>query len=133
MKNINGLFSKNKNINSIDFEVRLLTIAKQIGERLRSYRNQKGWSQEELAERAGVHPTYIGQLERGEKNATLDSISKVAVALNISLSQLFENISLSPNSTNIPSQCYSIIQQQPLKDQKALLDIVLAAIKYKTV
>lgn len=110
-----------------------MTIAKQIGERLRSYRNQKGWSQEELAERAGVHPTYIGQLERGEKNATLDSISKVAVALNISLSQLFENISLSPNSTNIPSQCYSIIQQQPLKDQKALLDIVLAAIKYKTV
>ena len=113
--------------------MRLLSIAKQIGERLRSYRNQNGWSQEELAERAGLHPTYIGQLERGEKNATLDSISKVAVALNISLSQLFENISLAPDPVNIPSQCYSIIQQQPLKDQEALLEIVLAAIKYKTI
>lgn len=109
-----------------------MSIAKQVGERLRSYRNQNGWSQEELAERAGLHPTYIGQLERGEKNATLDSISKVAVALNISLSQLFENISLSPNPTNIPSQCYSIIQQQPVKDQEALLEILLATIKYKS-
>ena len=42
-------------------------ISKVLGERLRSYRNQKGWSQEKLAERAGLHPTYIGQLERGEK------------------------------------------------------------------
>ena len=109
-----------------------MSIAKQVGERLRSYRNQNGWSQEELAERAGLHPTYIGQLERGEKNATLDSISKVAVALNISLSQLFENISLSPDPTNIPSQCYSIIQQQPIKDQEALLEILLATIKYKS-
>ena len=110
-----------------------MSIAKQIGERLRSYRNQKGWSQEELAEQAGLHPTYIGQLERGEKNATLDSISKVALALNISLSQLFESISLSSDTTNIPSRCYSIIQQQPLKDQEALLEIVLATIKYKTI
>ncbi len=109
-----------------------MSIAKQVGERLRSYRNQNGWSQEELAERAGLHPTYIGQLERGEKNATLDSISKVAVALNISLSQLFENISLSPDPTNIPSKCYSIIQQQPVKDQEALLEILLATIKYKS-
>lgn len=110
-----------------------MSIAKQIGERLRSYRNQNGWSQEELAERAGLHPTYIGQLERGEKNATLDTISKVAIALNISLAELFENIALSPDSTNIPSKCYSIIQQQPLKDQEALLEIVLAAIKYKSI
>ena len=38
-----------------------------IGERLRSYRRQKGWSQELLAEHADLHATYIGQLERGEK------------------------------------------------------------------
>ena len=110
-----------------------MSIAKQIGDRLRSYRNQKGWSQEELAEQAGLPPTYIGQLERGEKNATLDSISKVALALNISLSQLFESISLSSDTTNIPSRCYSIIQQQPLKDHEALLEIVLATIKYKSI
>ena len=40
-------------------------IAKIIGQRIRNYRTQKGLSQEKLAELAGCHPTYIGQLERG--------------------------------------------------------------------
>ena len=52
-------------------------IAKIIGQRIRNYRTQKGLSQEKLAELAGCHPTYIGQLERGEKNATVDSISRI--------------------------------------------------------
>lgn len=38
-----------------------------IGERIRNFRKQKGWSQEELADIANLHATYIGQLERGEK------------------------------------------------------------------
>ena len=46
-------------------------IAKFIGQRIRNYRTQQNLSQEKLAEMAGCHPTYIGQLERGEKNATL--------------------------------------------------------------
>lgn len=106
-------------------------IAKQIGERLRAYRNQKGWSQEELAERAGFHPTYIGQLERGEKNATIESISRVSGALGIPLSVLFENISVQPVEDGIPSKCYEIIQKQPLKDQEALLNMLKAVIDYK--
>lgn len=61
-----------------------------IGQRIRNYRIQKNLSQEQLSELANCHPTYIGQLERGEKNATLESIQKVAQALNIPLSQLFE-------------------------------------------
>ena len=45
-----------------------MSIAKIIGDRIRAYRNQKGWSQEYLAEKADVHHTYIGQLERSEKS-----------------------------------------------------------------
>ena len=63
-----------------------------IGQRIRNYRIQKNLSQEQLSELASCHPTYIGQLERGEKNATLESIQKVAQALDIPLSQLFEKI-----------------------------------------
>lgn len=44
------------------------TMSKALGARLRQYRIQKGYSQERLAGLAGVHPTYVGQLERGEKN-----------------------------------------------------------------
>lgn len=108
-----------------------MAIARELGERLRAYRVQRGWSQEELAERADLHTTYIGQLERGEKNATIESISKVAAALNISLSKLFENISLTSGEKDIPSRCYDIIQRQSLKDQKLLLDIMDAVVAYK--
>ena len=45
-------------------------IAKTVGQRIRSYRLQLGFSQEKVAELSGCHPTYIGQVERGEKNAT---------------------------------------------------------------
>ena len=108
-----------------------MTIARELGERLRAYRTQRGWSQEELAERSDLHTTYIGQLERGEKNATIESISKVAAALDISLSKLFENISLASSEKDIPSRCYDLIQKQPLRDQKLLLDILDAVIAYK--
>ena len=64
------------------------TIALQVGQRIRNYRIQAGLSQEKLAELASYHPTYIGQLERGEKNATLESIERVASALNVPLSRL---------------------------------------------
>lgn len=58
-----------------------MSIAKIIGDRIRAYRNQKGWSQEYLAEKAEVHHTYIGQLERGEKNATIESISRFFILI----------------------------------------------------
>lgn len=51
-------------------------LTKIIGQRVRNYRTEKGLSQEKLAELSGCHPTYIGQVERGEKNATLDSNRK---------------------------------------------------------
>ena len=67
-------------------------IAKFIGRRIRNYRTQRGLSQEKLAELSGCHPTYTGQVERSEKNATLESIEKIASALNVPLSQLFEKL-----------------------------------------
>lgn len=47
-------------------------MTKLIGLRIRNYRIQSGLNQEQLAELAGCHPTYIGQIERGEKNATIE-------------------------------------------------------------
>lgn len=84
-----------------------MSIAKIIGERLRAYRIQKGWSQEMLAEKAELHHTYIGQLERGEKNATIESIYKVTTALDIPLSALFENISPSSEVRDYASLSYN--------------------------
>ena len=51
-------------------------------------RKKLGLSQEELANRAGVHRTYIGMIERAEKNITLKNIEKIAKALNVSIGDL---------------------------------------------
>lgn len=67
-------------------------ITKLTGKRIRSLRKEQKISQEELAFRANLHPTYIGQVERGEKNATLESIEKITSALNISFDTLFKEI-----------------------------------------
>ena len=63
-----------------------------FGEKVREIRQKKGFSQEVLALKAGVHRTYIGMIERGEKNITLENIEKISRALDVPLSKLFENI-----------------------------------------
>ncbi|PIT92156.1 MAG: transcriptional regulator [Candidatus Harrisonbacteria bacterium CG10_big_fil_rev_8_21_14_0_10_42_17] len=62
-----------------------------FGKKVRSQRTILGLSQEELASRAGVHRTYIGMIERAEKNITLENIEKVAKALNLKLSDFFRD------------------------------------------
>lgn len=96
--------------------------SKIIGERLRSYRNKKKMSQEAVAELAGMHPPYIGQLERGEKNATIDSIVKISRALNLPLEELFANIVKSDNK--IALKCYNLIIEQDISRQKDILYII---------
>ncbi len=59
-----------------------------FGQKVRAERQKQGLSQEELAEKAGVHRTYIGMIERGEKNITLLNIEKIAKALGIPLDKL---------------------------------------------
>jgi transcriptional regulator with XRE-family HTH domain len=107
-------------------------IQKIIGQRIRDYRTQKNISQEKLAELAGCHHTYIGQIERGEKNATIESIEKIASALSISLSRLFENIeNQDSDEINIPMQCYKIISSKSLSEQEQLYRILISIDKYK--
>ncbi len=67
------------------------TILEKFGEQVRKERHQKGFSQEELAARAGVHRTYIGMIERAEKNITLENIEKVIKALGLKISDFFKD------------------------------------------
>ncbi len=65
-------------------------INKLFGQRLKELRTNAGISQEELGDISGLHRTYIGQIERAEKNITLRNIEKIAVALNIEVKDLFD-------------------------------------------
>ena len=61
---------------------------KAFGTKMRSLRKEKGLSQEALADIAGMHRTYIGAIERGEQNVSLDNINKIAKALKVKPSTL---------------------------------------------
>ncbi len=67
-----------------------MNILTEFGQRIQAIRRQKGLSQEKLAEMSGLHRTYIGMIERAEKNITLKNIEKIAIALNVSIKDLFE-------------------------------------------
>jgi len=64
-------------------------VLKNFGKKVLFYRKQKKLSQEELAELAGLHRTYIGQIEAGLRNVAIKNIWKLAKALNISPKNLF--------------------------------------------
>lgn len=63
-----------------------------LGRNLRNAREAKGWSQEELAFRCGVHRTYVGGVERAEYNITVLTLRRFTKALGISLQEAFRGI-----------------------------------------
>lgn len=68
------------------------SIKSRFGSTVRTLREQHGYSQVELAERAGLHPNYVGGIERGERNVALENIVKLAKALSIRSKLLFDDL-----------------------------------------
>ena len=107
-------------------------ITKILGQRIRNYRTARGLSQEKLAELSGCHPTYIGQIERGEKNATVESVEKIAAALGVTLSDLFEKLGVSDSRSNeIPLLCYELISSKTREEQEQMYRILTEIEGYK--
>jgi len=67
-----------------------MEIGLRLAERVKTLRRAKGWSQEELAHRAGLHRTFISQVERNVKNTTIESTEKIARALEVKLGDLLD-------------------------------------------
>jgi transcriptional regulator with XRE-family HTH domain len=63
-----------------------------IGDALRDSRKAAGLSQERLAEKADLHPNYIGEVERGEKNISVDALIRIATALKVSVRTFFSGL-----------------------------------------
>ena len=106
-------------------------IATIIGQRLRQRRQELGYSQELTSEKAGLHPTYIGQVERGEKNATIESIEKICIALDLPMEDLFNKIITTNSKYRTAQKCYDLIISQPMKDQENLYILLEDIIRYK--
>lgn len=63
-----------------------------FGRAVREFRKAQGLSQEAFADKAGIDRSYMGHIERGEKNITLSKIYEIADALNVTVSELFQSI-----------------------------------------
>lgn len=64
------------------------TLLRVVGQNLRKARLAKGWSQEQLSFESGLHRTYVGAAERGERNITVINLRKLAAVLGVKLSTL---------------------------------------------
>jgi len=62
-----------------------------LGANIRKAREQRGWSQEELADRSGIHRTYISGVERAARNPTIEIVAAIAKALDLPVAALVEN------------------------------------------
>ena len=67
-----------------------MDIRKRLGSNLKRLRLEKGWSQEEFAGRAGIHRTYVSDIERAARNPTITIVEKLAKPLKVSASTLIE-------------------------------------------
>lgn len=67
-------------------------VAKMVGRRIRQLRKAKSWSQEYLADEAGVHRTYMWGIEQGLRNPSLKHLTRIADALHVPLATLFEGV-----------------------------------------
>ena len=66
-----------------------MSIKQRVGQKIRELRLQAGYSQEQLASKTGLHRTYISDVERGERNISIENIGKIAKALGVQAYELF--------------------------------------------
>lgn len=95
-------------------------LTKEIGKNIRKLRLKKDISQEALSMSAGLHPAYLGRLERGEKCPTIDTMYKICNALDVTVSEIlcFEGETENPNAqakTRIENALKKIPDKQQIK------------------
>ena len=106
-----------------------------VGNRIREFRKMRHLSQEELAEKCGMHRAHIGQLERGEKNASLVSIQSICRGLQITMDELLYGIMADDTATGrsrVTDQVDQLLQGLDEADQLAIYHMLVEVLKLKS-
>ena len=106
----------------MDDQKREITVA--VGNRIRYFRRLQSISQEELALRANLNPAYLGQVERGLKCPTVDTLYKIAKAMNISPAELLRTESLPAYSTDHTRRMNELLAQVPKDKLEPLFRVI---------
>ncbi len=92
-----------------------------LGRRIRSLRNAKGWSQQELGNEADINYKFLGEIERGQKNPSFNILVKIALALEVDLPELFQFEHEILDREKIESQIEKILKTLPDDDLRQIL------------
>ncbi|MBH5317247.1 helix-turn-helix transcriptional regulator [Paenibacillus sp. GSMTC-2017] len=109
-------------------------IGRLIGDNIRVCRKSKGFSQEQLALRADINASYMGQVERGEKNPTIDVLSKIAIALQTPLEKIVNvenNQETTEDSTRYADKIANQLTGLTLREQEAVYKFVKQLVQFK--
>ena len=68
-----------------------MDIRARLGRNIRRLREEQGWSQEDYADRAGIHRTYVSEIERGKRNPTITVVERLASPLNVAPGKLLDD------------------------------------------
>ncbi len=101
-------------------------LRKDFGQRIKQLRKTKGLTQEKLAEKAHLEPTYLGSVERGERNLTIDNIEKIAKGFRLEPFHffMFHLDAVADESTVNQQKVLTLIKSLPAKKKKRILQIM---------
>jgi CheY-like chemotaxis protein/DNA-binding XRE family transcriptional regulator len=122
------VFSQLQDFVTGKFDAPRFNVQKIFGASVKARRNQLGFSQGELAERADLHRTYVSDIERGARNISLQSIAKLASALAISVSALFPETEFLKEKTNTINGS-NVVEILLMEDNDADVKLTLHAFK----
>ena len=94
---------------------------KLLGRRIRSLRTIKGWSQQQLGEKADVNYKFVGEIERGRQNPSFDTLLKIASALGVELSELFRFEHEVLGRKEVETQIRPILKDMPEESLRQVL------------
>ncbi|MDH6372632.1 transcriptional regulator with XRE-family HTH domain [Paenibacillus sp. PastF-3] len=105
-------------------------VVKRVGDRIRWLRKNKGLSQEQLAELSGLHTNYVGQVERGEKNLTIETLQKVVGGLGVSLEEFFRYLDPMKRKDTL-GQIVEMLSERSAQDQVMALRVLQTVLDWE--
>ncbi|MCM1494489.1 MAG: helix-turn-helix transcriptional regulator [Bacteroides sp.] len=103
---------------------------KAIGKRIKEKRLERSWSQENLSEKVGLSPVYIGMIERGEKQPKLETFIRIANALNVSADEILADVLIQGYKIKVSKYTEQIASLSEA-EQKRLFNVIEAFLNTK--
>ena len=100
------------------------SLEKQLGNRIKTLRKLRGWTQENLAEQAKVSVQHVGEIERGDGNPTLQSLERLSKGLGVTVSQLLAVEEPEQERELLQEQVIDVVKEMPTTELKLLQSVI---------